>query len=291
MVPQSCTPRLTLYVHGRGAVYRAGIDYTYHGRYSLERQAVQDDIIRTMLSLEEVQTGRAAPKSAKTDFERFMRGARQLRQPRQPWALFSAGCMGAGKTHVMCKLDAHGLLPLPRFVRVDMDRIRALLPETSGYVDHDKANAGSMTQRECGLIAEVVTEEALRRGLNLWVDSSLRDADWWALEIQRIRRTYPHKLAILHVVASWPQVQAREAKRGEQTGRRIPPDVLKKTFERVPAAVTLLRPLVDEFIEVDNDARTPKLRTARDVRALLAVCNEVGGDCESRLLEAWLPGF
>ena len=42
---------------------------------------------------------------------------------------------------------------------------------------------------------------------------------------------------------------------------------------------------------VDNDARTPKLKTARDVRALIAVCNEVGGDCDSRQLEAWLPGF
>ena len=241
-----------------------------------------------MLTLEELQVGHehveryAAPRNVKTDVERFVRGARKLGRPRQPWALFTAGCMGAGKTHVIVRLDRDSLLPLPRFVRVDMDRIRALLPETAGYADFDKASAGQMTQRECGLIAEVVTEEALRRGLNLWVDSSLRDADWCALELPRIRRTYPHKLAIVHVTASWAKVVARVAKRGEQTGRTIPQDVLRRTFDRVPAAVTMLRPMVDEFVEIDNDARTPKLRAARDVRALLAVCGEVGGDCESR---------
>ena len=88
--------------------------------------------------------------------------------------------MGAGKTHVMIRLHRHGLLPLPRFVRVDIDRIRALLPETEGY---DPSLAGAMTQREAGTIAEVVSEEAMARGLNVWIDSSLQDAEWWAAEV------------------------------------------------------------------------------------------------------------
>ena len=267
---------------------RCGLDYKYHGRYSLERQALQDSIIRSMLSFEDMQTGKA---SMRTQADRTFRGGRELKQPRQPWAIYTAGCMGSGKTHIMNRLDAHGLLPLPRFVRIDIDRIRSLLPEMEGYIARSPSIAGAMTQREAGLIAEVATEEALRRGLNLWVDSSLRDADWWTYELQRIRRTYPHRLAILHVTATWPRVVQREAKRGEVTGRRIPQDVLAATFKRVPAAVAKLREHVDEYIEIDNDARRPRLRTPRDVRALLAVCAEVGGDCESRQLESWLPGF
>ena len=190
----------------------------------------------------------------------------------------------------MCALDRHGLLPLPRFVRVDVARIRELLPEMREYSRIDPRTAGQRTQMEAGHIAEVVSEEALARGLNVWIDSSLRDAEWWSQELERIRRTYPHKLAILHVTAKWDRVQHREAQRGEVTGRRIPLDVLRATFKRVPAAVTKLRPLVDEYIEIDNDGDRPRLRTARDTRALIAVCRGVGGDCESRHLEGWLPG-
>ena len=198
---------------------------------------------------------------------------------------------GTGKTHVMCALDRHGLMPLPRFVRVDIDRIRALLPEMEGYVKRDPITAGLQTQKEAGLIAEIVSEEALARGLNVWVDSSLRDSAWWSNELRRIKRSYPHKMAILHVTASWEKVREREAKRGEQTGRRIPRKILREVYKRVPAAVKKLRPLVDEYIEIDNESERPHFKTAPDVRSVLRVCRDIGGDCESRHLEHWLPGW
>ena len=270
---------------------RAGLDYTYHTRYSLERQALQDEIIRSMLSYEDMQRGLPSRRS---ELDRMARGggaASRLRQPERPWAIFTAGCMGAGKTHVMCALDRHGLLPLPHFVRVDVDRIRELLPETQEYIRRDAKSAGHLTQQEAGLIAEVVSEEALSRGLNIWVDSSLRDADWWSTELQRVRRSYPHKLAILRVDASWDRVQDRADRRAEITGRRIPLQVLKATFKRVPAAITQLRELVDEFIDINNNGEHPKLKASRDTRALIRVCRDVGGDCESRHLESWLPGL
>lgn len=191
----------------------------------------------------------------------------------------------------MCKLDRQGILPLPRFVRVDIDRIRSLLPEMEGYVRRDPMSAGFRTQKEAGLIAEIVTEEALARGLNVWIDSSMRDAKWWSQELERIKRTYPHRTAIMHVTASWDRVREREAKRGEQTGRRIPRDVLREVYNRVPPAVKVLRPLVDEYIQIDNDEGKPTLKTASDVRSLLRVCRDVGGDCESRHLEQWIPGW
>lgn len=60
-----------------------------------------------------------------------------------------------------------------------------------------------------------------------------QDAEWWELEFRRIKRTYPHRLAIVHVTASWPKVQEREAKRGLVTGRcyrsALPVDVLLRT--------------------------------------------------------------
>lgn len=267
---------------------RVGLDYYHHVRYSMERQAIQDSIIRQLLSFEDMQRGRPVVGS---EWKRVVRGSRLVRQPRQPWCIFTAGAMGAGKTHVMCALDRHGLVPLNRFVRVDMDRIRDLLPETREYVRRDKTTAGAMTQLETGAIAEIVSEEALARGLNVWIDSSLRDSTWWSTELARIRRTYPHRLAIVHVTASWEQVQRREERRGEQTGRRIPEAVLRSVFEQVPRSVDALAPLVDERIEIDNDNFHPRFKAAIDVRAMLRMCRDIGGDCTSRFIESWLPGF
>lgn len=286
--PPSAPCLQTRAANGSNATRFACAD-TYHTRYSLERQALQDTIIRAMLKYEDMQRGRPARRS---ELDRLLvRGGKLVASQRQPWALFTAGCMGAGKTHVMCALDRHGLLPLPRFVRVDLDRIRTLLPENAGYVERDRRSAGQLTQKEAGLIAEIVSEEALARGLNVWIDSSMRDDVWWVDELQRIRRTYPHRMCILHVTASWERVQQRAAKRSEQTGRCIPLDVLRQTFKSVPASVAKLRPLVDEYIEVDNNGRRPRFRSSRDVRALLRLSREVQGDPESRALESWLPGF
>ncbi|KAL1530289.1 hypothetical protein AB1Y20_001200 [Prymnesium parvum] len=260
---------------------RAGLDYNWHVRYSLARQHVQDAIIREMLA----PAQRAEPHGKKEAL---------------PWVLLTAGCMGSGKTHVMTLLDRHELISLHRFVRIDMDRIRAELPETSTYMRIDKRIVGSMTQLEAGAIAEIASEEALSRKLSVWIDSTLQDAEWWELEFRRIKRTYPHRLAIVHVTASWPKVQEREAKRGLVTGRRIPINVLRTVFTKVPDSIKKLKPLVDEYIEVDNENTQPRLKHASDVRALLRVAMDVA-DCPTNkgavkenarrfeCLEMWLP--
>ena len=229
---------------------RVGLDYTHHVRYSIERQATQDDIIRQVLAFEDMQRGKPVRQA---EWQRVAKGARNVRRPRHPWCIFTAGAMGAGKTHVMCALDRHGLMPLHRFVRIDMDRIRDLLPEMSEYVKRDRRTAGAMTQLEAGAIAEIVAEEALSRGLNVWIDSSMRDANWWTEELKRIKRSYPHRLGIIHVTASWDVIKARAERRGLQTGRRIPPAVLRSAFQMVPRSVRQLAALVDESIEIDND--------------------------------------
>ena len=82
--------------------------------------------MRNMLSSDDTSMKLPSPISIREGFSRTFLGEKGKRkQTRQPWIVFTAGCMGAGKTHVMCLLNTHGLLPLPHFVRVDMDRIRA----------------------------------------------------------------------------------------------------------------------------------------------------------------------
>jgi hypothetical protein len=196
---------------------RIGLDYRWHVRYTHDRQALQDEIIRSMLSFEDMQRVVTSTKHSK--WLRRARGARKLLRPQQPWCIFTAGCMGAGKTHIMTKLDEHGVLPLPRFVRIDMDRIRALLPETAGYIAIDKQLGGQMTQREAGTIAEILTEEALSRGLNVWVDSSMQDVQWWTSELNRIKRE--SRLGPAHPECCRPPFHATLSRRTVSSTARV----------------------------------------------------------------------
>ena len=34
-----------------------------------------------------------------------------------------------------------------------------------------------------------------------------------------------------------------------------------------------------------------RFKAAMDVRAMLRMCRDIGGDCTSRFIESWLPGF
>ena len=82
-------------------------------------------------------------------------------------------------------------------------------------------------------------------------------------------------MGIVHVTASWERVVEREARRGQVTGRRIPPKLLASVFEEVPKAVAQLQTLVDLYVEVDNDSEQPRLRRPEDVLSFMRLCRQL----------------
>jgi len=98
---------------------RGTLDYTYHFSPTLARQRVQDRIIEEALS-----------KGEASD---------------EPWLLFTAGGMGAGKSWSMKRLSLKGYFRQTSFVRVDPDDLRTHLPEYSRYLLHDAMTAGQKT--------------------------------------------------------------------------------------------------------------------------------------------------
>ena len=134
-------------------------------RYSVRRQEQQDAIIRKMLRESAAacfanQAG-TGPRPLKQEVMTRWRGRHGLPAPAQPWAVFTAGCMGAGKTHVMQLLDKHGLLPLRSFVRIDLDRIRAQLPETKTYMRAPAPPAPQPASTHAGPTAHSASRAAL----------------------------------------------------------------------------------------------------------------------------------
>jgi hypothetical protein len=174
---------------------REVLDYNYHTTYSYSRQSIQDIIIDSMLNttvVKDQETGKTCSV------------------PTGPWIIFTAGAMGAGKTHTIRQLYEQGKFPLDSFVKSDPDECRRLLPEFGEYVRTSPETAGEMTRKEAGMMAEILTEAALLRGQNVLVDGSLRDSKWYQHYFARLRKKYPKlRLGIFHITSSFQAILER----------------------------------------------------------------------------------
>ncbi|CAM9250339.1 unnamed protein product [Choristocarpus tenellus] len=187
--------------------------------------------------------------------------------PERSWLVFTAGAMGAGKSHVMRWLAAKGFFPLEAFVQVDPDRLRRGLPEMEAYLEENAETAGALTHQEAGLMAEILTEAALMEGRNVLVDGSLRNGTWYAEYIVSLRKRFPRlRVAIIHVWAPEAKVLERAARRAQKTGRAVPASVLALTLQSVPASVLTLTPLVDYVVRIDNNGRDCEVSNSKERR-------------------------
>jgi len=252
---------------------RASLDYTYHSHYTRERQNLQDKIISDMVN-----------GAVITD-----KNGNVCTTPTEPWIVFTAGAMGAGKSYTMGKLVEAGRFPLLAFVAVDPDEIRRHLPEFHVYVDESPELAGELTRKEAGFIAEILTLAGLQSGKNVLVDGSLRDSKWYIEYFARLKEEFPNvRQAIIHVTAPrdaifkraavsranlWPiftflltyhssqvthaSIIISSKDRALATGRIVPLETLEMAIEQVPRSVKILGPLVDYFCELNNAPGKP----------------------------------
>lgn len=177
---------------------RETLDYEYHVPYTRERQSLQDAIISDMLAMAVIED----------------KNGNVCTTPTEPWIVFTAGAMGAGKSWTMNKLVEEGRFPLLAFVSVDPDEIRRHLPEFHLYVEESPELAGELTRKEAGYIAEILTLAGLIAGKNVLVDGSLRDSDWYKQYFARLHRDFPNlRIAIIHVTAPREAVFQRAAVR------------------------------------------------------------------------------
>jgi len=254
-------------VYGPYAHLRETLDYTYHKNYKRERQMLQDAIIHEILTKVQVVDSNSGEVCT---------------TPTEPFLVFTAGAMGAGKSYTLKKLQEKGRFPLSAFVTVDPDEIRQYFPEYSLYVIQNPSKAGEMTRKEAGYIVEILTLAALQAGKNVLVDGSLRDWEWYSTYFKRLRNEYPSlKIALLHVDApreaifARAQVSSRYLRvgtahivplmtlgslwllptlqaRGEKTGRVIPKETLELALDQVPKSVEILRGKVDYYCKLNN---------------------------------------
>eukprot|EP00585_Thalassiosira_rotula_P019704 CAMPEP_0196201344 /NCGR_PEP_ID=MMETSP0912-20130531/4451_1 /TAXON_ID=49265 /ORGANISM="Thalassiosira rotula, Strain GSO102" /LENGTH=379 /DNA_ID=CAMNT_0041474987 /DNA_START=179 /DNA_END=1318 /DNA_ORIENTATION=+ len=226
---------------------RANLDFEYHGNYKKERQAFQDRIIMKMLN-----------KTAVTD---SVTGY-VCKTPTEPWIVFTAGTMGAGKGYAMKQLSSKGLFPWASYIVVDPDEIRSHFTEYHLYAKFSPKEAGNLTHREAGYISEIVAEAAMKNGYNVLIDGSLWDYKWYQEYFKSLKEKYPiSRIAILHITAPREAVFERAAHRAKETGRVVPTKTLENSLRQVPISVKKLAPMADFFAELNNAVGEVKMKT------------------------------
>lgn len=172
----------------------------------------------------------------------------------EPWLLFTAGAMGAGKSWSMKRISERGYFKHQSFVHVDPDDLRTHLPEYAGYLDHDAMTAGQKTHKEASLMTEIAVCEALKESKHVLVDSSLRDWEWYKQCLTKIRRKYPkRKIGIIYVEADRQLVYDRAHARALKTGRIVPHHIIDAALDQVPVSVEKLRELTDYTATIVNN--------------------------------------
>jgi len=231
---------------GRFKHIRAQLDYSYHKRYCVERQLLQDLLIDRFL------------KTRVVDHQQNV----VCEVPLENWIVFTAGPMGAGKGHTMQWLYQSGLFPMDAFVNVDPDALRMLLPETAQYNHLDDKKTGHLTQKEVGYISEILSYDALQKGKNVLVDGSLRNAHWYLKYFRNLRDKFPIiKIAILHVTAKPETVLLRARNRAKVTGRHVPEETILESMRTIPESLRILSPhseFVATFFNEDEESE-PRL--------------------------------
>lgn len=239
MIPRRELPPPSALFFGPFASLRETLDYSYHQVYQKERQAFQDKILQNALHNVEI-----------VDWQ----NGETCSSPTQPYIVFTAGAMGAGKSHTIQALQRKRLFPLSAFVTVDPDNLRTQLPEFHSYYNRiNPLQAGEMTRKEAGHLVELLTLASLQYGRNVLVDGTLQDYVWYKQYFQHLRKSYPNiQIAILHVVAPTAAIYQRVKRRGMITGRFVPKEKLEQTLKQVPLAMEHLKHEADFFCTLYN---------------------------------------
>lgn len=217
---------------GRYAFLRSLVDFDYHFSYVESRQHVQDAAIDQYLA-------------------RF-----PCSPVEKPWCLFSAGVMGAGKSHTLHALARAGFFQRKNFVVNDPDAIKSLLPENHAFAQEDRSTAGTRLHAESALLSEIITLQTLTDHKNLIVDGSLWNAQWFLQYLTLLRACFTsYSFGVVYVTAERSTILERVRRRGLVTGRIVSLALLEQSMRLVPQSISsiLASNALDYFVHIDND--------------------------------------
>ncbi len=225
--------------YGRYQNLREKLDYNFHQNYSRERQIFQDELINKLLKIN---------TEKKTN--------KPITVANNPRLIYTAGCMGAGKTHSIRKLADQLDIDLDNFVMIDPDKFKEMIPEYQEMKLTDPRRAGTYYHLESAILSELALEIALQNNYNVICDGSMVDHVWFTGEILRIQEKYPNykeNITIIYVKSDWNKIIERVERRCIITKRCVNQTKLRSIYQKIDHSISMLRPLVSKVIYIDNN--------------------------------------
>lgn len=215
----------------RYAQVRALLDYSFHQKYPLSRQLVQDAIVDRFLN--------DCPKNMSS-----------------PHMILMAGGIGSGKSHVIHKKLGRDYC---KYVVADVDKIKDYIPEVHQLRKTDPLKAGIIMHPEATTIHEIIFRCAVAQRSNVIIDGTLKDAQFFKEFLMDLRHHTSYKIELVHVKASLAKCLERAERRAKQTGRVVPQSVIEESLKESIRSVKILHEVVDCVIEIDNEMDDPHL--------------------------------
>ncbi|ORY83155.1 zeta toxin-domain-containing protein [Protomyces lactucae-debilis] len=231
------------------ASIRSDLDYDYHTPPTPERCQVQDELIRATLQRHAAATA-----------------AYPVKQHKRPLLLFTAGAMGAGKSHFLSTLPFS-------YVLIDPDELMSKLPRYArpcapgstfgqGSALLQELEQSTRLRHEARLITEVILLAAMQQGADIVTDGSLRSYTWYLAQIPMLRRRFPqYRVEVVHIHCPLQEVLKRAQKRSLRTGREVPPALIERSWKDSRRAISVLgrQKLVDRVRMVDSTGPLPRV--------------------------------
>ena len=177
----------------------------------------------------------------------FLRGLRAVDEPR---FTMMGGGPSSGKGSMLKQLD------IPKnTAMLDVDEVRALLPEMREGIAAGDAGIAAVTHKESSLLTQRILAEAGRRHFNILLDGT-GDGSMKKLRgrISTYRR-YSSRLSGQYVTVDTDEAVRRMILRGEATGRYVPEDYMRRTHADLSRIIpdALEAGLYDDFTLWDNN--------------------------------------
>ncbi|AYV75639.1 MAG: hypothetical protein Terrestrivirus2_147 [Terrestrivirus sp.] len=181
--------------------------------------------------------------------------------------IFMTGCYGSGKSYVLETLFANNFLERNKYVYVDIDYIRTLLPEIKEQMNnllsfHDIVEK---TNCESKYIAEIIERKAIIENYNVIIDGSHHHNWCHNIYIPWIKKINPTIfILLLYVNVSLETILKRIILRE----RTVPVDILKEVHDKVSKNINYLKNSVDKVIEINNENHFYAEKYENDLRCL-----------------------
>jgi predicted kinase len=200
-------------------------------------------------SVENTQSSHRESSSEKLFGETVDRFVKRAPSTSRPTLVLMAGGYGAGKTTVRNQLSAEGIFPESRYLAVDADEIRELLPRYQSLKSIGIQEAIAATQEDLTDLTLSILNKALAEKKNVILDQSMRSPEI----IREILDSHPeYRSIIVHVEAPTEMVHERVRSRAQETGREIPEKVVAKSLRDVNSSVRELQDRVDMTLRIHN---------------------------------------